>query len=161
MKSLLVAALLAASPAAKEPAPVAVQKLPKPRGAFVRRELTDLTPFLRARLWTEARLAARNHRVPVLYVHAAWCEPCLLLQGSLDTPLMKDAFAGIQLSMVDYDRYDPWLAESGFVANSIPKFFELDHRGRPTGRVIDGGAWDDNVPALMAPPLKRFFQSRE
>jgi hypothetical protein len=36
-------------------------------------------------------------------------------------------------------------------------FFKLDASGKPTGDRIDGGAWGDNVPENMAPPLKAFF----
>ncbi len=121
-------------------------------------ELFDPPGHLRARLWTESRVAAREGRKAYLYVHAGWCDPCVALQNSIDTPLMQDAFLGVRLLMIDFDRFDPWLARSGFLAPSIPKFFELDRRGRPTGRTIDGGAWGANVPSQMAPPLKAFFR---
>ena len=36
-------------------------------------------------------------------------------------------------------------------------FYEVGDDGKPTGRKIDGGAWGDNIPANMAPPLDKFF----
>jgi hypothetical protein len=38
----------------------------------------------------------------------------------------------------------------------IPAFFRLDAEGKPVAR-IDGGAWAENIPKNMAPPLKTFF----
>ena len=55
---------------------------------------------------------------------------------------------------------DEWGAKLGpakLSSSSIPVFFALDASGKPTGRKIDGGAWDENVPANMAPKLGAFF----
>jgi len=41
----------------------------------------------------------------------------------------------------------------------IPIFYALDKDGKPTGRKVDGGAWDDNIPENMAPVLDKFFHA--
>ena len=49
------------------------------------------------------------------------------------------------------------LASLAMSPNAIPVFYKLDANGKPTGDKIDGGAWGDNIPDNMAPPLKAFF----
>ncbi len=70
---------------------------------------------------------------------------------------MVDAFDGIYLIRLDVDEWG-WenLPEFGDVP-AIPVFFRLDANGHPTGDQIDGGAWGENIPENMAPPLKEFF----
>jgi hypothetical protein len=38
-------------------------------------------------------------------------------------------------------------------------FFAVDAKARPTGAKIDGGAWGEDIPRNMAPPLERFFEA--
>ena len=70
---------------------------------------------------------------------------------------MSDAFAGTYLISIDIDEWSQQLAGTAFDSSSIPVFYELDEKAKPTGRKIDGGAWAENIPANMAPPLKAFF----
>jgi hypothetical protein len=49
------------------------------------------------------------------------------------------------------------LDKTGFDASTIPIFYEIDDQGKPTKRTISGGAWKEDVPANMAPLLKKFF----
>ncbi|MCC6525026.1 MAG: hypothetical protein IT373_20395, partial [Polyangiaceae bacterium] len=59
---------------------------------------------------------------------------------------------------LEVDAWGAKLDAAKLPADAIPVFYELSaDDGRPTGRKIDGGAWGDNVPANMAPPLDRFF----
>ena len=58
---------------------------------------------------------------------------------------------------------DAWggsLGAVGLASPSIPVFIVLDEKGRGTKRRIDGSAWDDNVPANMAPKLDAFFHTK-
>ena len=72
-------------------------------------------------------------------------------------PRMVDAFAGTYLITLDADEWSGKLHPMGLDSSSIPVFFELDDKGKATGRKIDGGAWAENIPVNMAPPLKAFF----
>ncbi len=56
---------------------------------------------------------------------------CVLLVG-----LMTAAFEGVQIIELDVDDW-----------------------GKTKGPTINGGAWGDNVPKNMAPPLTKFFAS--
>jgi hypothetical protein len=40
----------------------------------------------------------------------------------------------------------------------IPAFYELGEDGKPTGRMITGAAWGEDIPENIAPPMKAFFE---
>ena len=106
-----------------------------------------------------AKARARDLK-PFLELRAEWCGPCKDLEKSLDEPSMKDAFAGTFIISVDIDEWVDKVAPLGFDSSSIPVFYELDDKAKPTGRKIDGGAWEENIPKNMAPPLKTFFAGK-
>jgi hypothetical protein len=96
---------------------------------------------------------------PYAYMHATWCGPCNALEKfhAADAK-MVDAFKGTAIAMIDIDAADEKaMRAQGLESGSIPVFFKLDDAGKPTGEKIDGGAWGDNTPDNMAPPLKAFF----
>ena len=76
----------------------------------------------------------------------------------MDDERMKQAFAGTYIIRMNHDHWSPKLAGTGLESTSIPVFFDLDDQGKPTGRKIDGGAWGENTPENMAPPLRAYFQ---
>lgn len=96
---------------------------------------------------------------PFAYLHASWCGPCKAIEKTHAADAqMTDAFKGTAIALIDIDAADPKaLSALGLDTQAIPVFFRLDESGKPTGDRIDGGAWGDNVPANMAPPLKAFF----
>jgi len=105
----------------------------------------------------EVANAAAQHAVPFLQITAEWCVPCKKLRASLGDPLMQDAFAGTYIIRVDADAWKKALKKAGFDHPAIPVFFAVDASARPTGAKIDGGAWGEDIPPNMAPPLKHFF----
>ena len=97
---------------------------------------------------------------PVVYVGATWCEPCLAIKKHRDDPRMKEAFTGVAIIEVDMDQWkSEQFAELNMKPSAIPVFYAVGSDGKATGKEIDGGAWGDNIPENMAPPLKRFFSS--
>ena len=115
----------------------------------------DLSALIKA----EAAKAVAAKRHPFLEFDATWCPPCIAIGQSLDTgdALMVDAFSGTAIIQVDIDDWKNDLAGAGYTVQAIPIYYELDASGRSTGRTVDGGAWGDNIPENMAPPLKAFF----
>jgi thiol:disulfide interchange protein len=107
----------------------------------------------------EVALAAERGKVPFLQVTAEWCAPCRALRASLGDPRMQDAFAGTYIIQVDYDSWKNELAGAGIDSPAIPVFFAMDGAAKPSGAKIDGGAWGEDIPANMAPPLERFFRA--
>lgn len=107
-------------------------------------------------LKAEAANARERQLIPIVEVTATWCGPCRQLKASMDDPLMKDAFDGTYVIHLDHDAWRPHFADAGMQAIPVPAFFRLDGDGKPVAR-IDGGAWAENIPKNMAPPLKKFF----
>ena len=105
----------------------------------------------------EVASAAELGKVPFVQITAEWCGPCKKLRASLDDPAMRAAFAGTYIIRVDFDAWEKQLKAEGFVNEGIPVFFAVDKEGHPTGEKIDGGAWGEDIPANMAPPLQKFF----
>ena len=112
---------------------------------------------LEALLQREVASAVELGKVPFVQITAEWCGPCKRLRVSLGDPLMRDAFAGTDLIQVDFDAWEEPLKAAGFVNEGIPVIFAVDASARPTGEKIDGGAWGEDIPQNMAPPLGRFF----
>ena len=96
--------------------------------------------------------------LPCVQFYGDWCGACQKLRASFDHPLMRDAISGTYIMQVDLNANLAEIVALRFDIQSIPIFFILDATGRPTGSKIDGGAWADNIPENMAPPLMAFFK---
>jgi thiol:disulfide interchange protein len=127
--------------------------------------ITKLTPAggdLTAQLQSLAIRAKHENLKPFVQFTAVWCGPCRELQACMDDPLMAEAFAQTFIIQINADDFsDKQFAAAGFTLDGIPAFFELDEQGKPTGRVVDGGAWEENIPANMAPVLRKFFNNEQ
>ncbi len=110
-------------------------------------------------LSAEVAKATAQARSPYVEFYADWCPPCRALRKYLGDEQMVDAFAGTYIIQLDYDEWESDLSDAGFTIPGIPIFFELDSAGKPTGRTINGGAWGEDIPENMAPPLKAFFNA--
>ena len=106
----------------------------------------------------QVRRARAAGRRAFVEFEADWCGPCRSLEHYLGDSLMVAAFDRTYIVKLNLDRWQARLAGTGFDVPAIPAFFELDEAGRPTGRKIDGGAWGEDIPVNMAPPLHAFFQ---
>jgi hypothetical protein len=74
-------------------------------------------------------------------------------------PVMMDAVKGTYVIVVNILDLPKWRESvpEGFIVEDLPVFWELDANGEPTGRNIEGDAWDSDLSANMAPVLKRFI----
>jgi len=70
---------------------------------------------------------------------------------------MLAAFDGVYLIKLDVDEWGWKHGSYGFPFEGIPVFFKLDADGKPSGEVVDAGAWGENIPVNMAPVMDRFF----
>ena len=99
--------------------------------------LTPLDGELTALLPAEAAKARANNLKPFLELRADWCGPCKELEASMKDPRMVDAFAGTYLITLDVDEWKAGqLTAMGVASGSIPVIFELDDKGKSTGRKI-------------------------
>ena len=129
-----------------------------PERAYVR--LLPAQGPLKTQLEAELKKAQAKKLKPFLELRAEWCKPCKELEGSMGDKRMADAFAGTYLISIDLDEFGEQVSQLGFDGSAIPVFYELNGAARPTGRKIDGGAWAENIPQNMAPPLKAFFTAK-
>jgi thiol-disulfide isomerase/thioredoxin len=114
-------------------------------------KLTDILP-------AEAAKAAALGRDPYIEFYADWCPPCNAIKKHLGDPLMVDAFAGTYIIKLDLDYWGSKLHGTDLYVPGIPAFYELGADGIPTGRMITGAAWGEDIPANIAPPMKAFFE---
>ena len=111
-------------------------------------------------LQAEAVKAAALGRDPYIEFYADWCPPCNAIKKTLDDPLMVEVFAGTYIIKLDTDVWGDKLSGLGLYVPGIPAFYELDENGTPTGRMITGAAWGEDIPANIAPPMKAFFEGK-
>ncbi len=111
-------------------------------------------------LATEAEKAVAAGLLPVVEFDADWCPPCVAINKHLEAKneLMLKAYDGTYIIKLDVDKWD-W--DNGKVENfsfeAIPVYFKLDRQGKPTGEIIDGGAWNEDIPVNIAPVMDAFF----
>jgi len=115
---------------------------------------------LQTMLATEAQKAAALGQMPVVEFDATWCPPCRAIEAALNSEneLMLKAYEGTYIIKLDVDE---WEWDDGrvqnFVFDFIPVYFKLDAEGKQTGKVIDGGAWGEDIPKNIAPVMDEFF----
>jgi hypothetical protein len=107
--------------------------------------------------WSKRAIA--SGRVPCAYLRASWCGANVQLEKSLGDERMARALREVAVAVFDVDDGVDELMAAGLNGRVVPVFFVLDGEGKPTGQQIHGGAWKENTPENMAPPLERFFDT--
>jgi thiol-disulfide isomerase/thioredoxin len=112
-------------------------------------------------LAAETQKAKLLNQTPFLEFDATWCPPCIAINESLDVQdqITLNAFAGTYIIRADVDEWG-WGDKNKFKFDGIPVYYKLDESGNPTGAVVDGDAWGDNIPGNFAPVLDEFFHSQ-
>ena len=112
-------------------------------------------------LAAEAQKANALGLAPFIEFDATWCPPCQAIEKSIqaEDALTLQALEGVYLIRADVDE---WGAESekNFAFDAIPVYYQLDDSGKPTGAVVDGGAWNEDIPENFAPVLDAFFHAQ-
>ena len=130
--------------------------------SFVISRISQSNGGLMTQLASEAQKANALGLAPFIEFDATWCPPCQAIEKSIQSkdPLTMQAFDGVYLIRADVDE---WSSENGknFTFDAIPVYYELDASGKPTGAVIDGGAWNEDIPKNFAPVLDEFFHIKK
>ena len=152
------------SPASSEPDQPALstpQSLTSPAGTFVIVRVNKANGDLMAQLATEAEKAKALGLSPFIEFDATWCPSCTAVAKSIKSqnPLIMQAVSGVYLIRADLDEWG-WGDGENFDFNAIPIYYQLDENGNPTGAVIDGGAWGEDIPENFAPVLDKFFHTK-
>jgi thiol-disulfide isomerase/thioredoxin len=92
---------------------------------------------------------------PFLYFSAGWCEPCKSFKKHMKDPRILDALQGVALIVIDVDLVPAAALE--YKVKAVPVWMEVNRDAQPTGRKITGEEWKEDVPANMAPVMKKFF----
>ncbi len=116
---------------------------------------------LLTQLAAEAQKAKTLNQKPFIEFDATWCPPCIAIDNSIkaEDPLTISAFEGVYLIRADVDEWG-WGDGKTFTVEAIPIYYELENSGNPTGAVIDGGAWNEDIPENFAPVLDAFFHKQ-
>jgi thiol-disulfide isomerase/thioredoxin len=118
----------------------------------------ELLPLLEQ----HAERAKGEGLVPFVYFYADWCPPCKALKRYWGESRMAVAFKGTYIVVLNVDDWQDKLKGTGFVPKTIPVFYAVDAKGKPTGRKITGDDWGKNkdTPDRMAPALEAFFAAK-
>ncbi len=116
---------------------------------------------LLTQLTAEAQKAKELNQNPFIEFDATWCPPCIAIEKSIkaEDPLTIKAFEGVYLIRADVDEWG-WGDGKTFNFEAIPIYYKLDDSGKPTGAVIDGGAWNEDIPKNFSPVLDAFFHTK-
>jgi thiol:disulfide interchange protein len=138
--------------------PAANQSTPE---SFIIVRINKASGDMMTQLASEAEKAKALGLAPFIEFDATWCPPCQAIEKSIEAkdPLSMQAFEGVYLIRADVDE---WNSENGkdFTFDAIPVYYQLDAGGNPTGSVIDGGAWNEDIPENFAPVLDAFFHDK-
>jgi hypothetical protein len=105
-----------------------------------------------------ARQASSLGLLAVVFIGKQDCEPCESLKRYRSDARMQEALAHTFVIEIDLDHWPTGeLMAMGLNPRAIPVLYVLDADGNPTVQSITGGAWGDDIPENMAPPLSEFF----
>jgi hypothetical protein len=122
-------------------------------------DLGRATPSLSDELARQRAGAAAAGDTVVVMTTAWRCDPCRGVDRALGDPLMQTALARVRLVRVDADAFQEDLAALRIPHSQVPGFFLLAPDLTPRDG-IDGGEWDDDLAANMAPVLGAFVRGK-
>jgi len=130
-------------------------------GSFIVVRINKANGNMMVQLASETKKASALGLAPFIEFDATWCPPCQAIEKSIkaEDPLTMQAFKGIYLIRADVDE---WGSENGknFTFDAIPIYYQLDAGGNPSGAVVDGSAWNEDIPENFAPVLDEFFHAK-
>jgi hypothetical protein len=108
----------------------------------------------------ESARAERDSKRLLVYVGAAWCEPCRRFHDAAPSGQLDATFGELRLLVFDADRDTGALERSGYVANLIPLFALPRPDGRASGQQIEGSIKGPGAVEEIAPRLRQLLGGR-
>jgi len=99
------------------------------------------------------------HETVLVMTTGAGCAPCRSVEQALSDPLMQSALSAVRLVRVDSELFHEDLVALRIPHDRLPGFFLLSPDLTPRDG-IDGGEWDDDIPANVAPVLGAFVRGK-
>lgn len=93
----------------------------------------------------------------LVYVGAAWCEPCTRFHQAAAAGELDTSFGGIRLLEFDFDRDHEALAKAGYTSKLIPLFAIPKADGTASGMAISGGIKGEGAVSELAPRLSELL----
>jgi hypothetical protein len=107
---------------------------------------------------SDALSAARaTGRQVVVYVGAAWCEPCQRFHQAVARGDLDATFPGLTLLEFDSDADHDRLRAAGYSSTYIPLFVLPRGDGRSSGQQIEGGVKGEGAVANLVPRLRELL----
>lgn len=101
-----------------------------------------------------AEQGSAGARQLVVYVGAAWCEPCVAFHDALTTGQLDADLPGVRFLEFDLDRDRPRLEADGYSSRLVPLFAIPGPDGRASGAQIQGGVTGAGAAANLVARLK-------
>jgi hypothetical protein len=109
----------------------------------------DVEPIVRE----EIAKAGERRRV-VVYVGAAWCEPCQRFHDAARAGRLDETFPDLTLLEFDLDRDGKRLESAGYKSKYIPLFALPGPDGRASGQQVEGGIKGEGAVGYVTSRLK-------
>lgn len=104
--------------------------------------------------------AQRDRRTLLVYVGAAWCEPCQLFHDTVKTGRLDVQLAGLRLLAYDFDRDKDRLALAGYTSDMLPLFAGSAPDGMASQRKLGGAVKGNEAIAFIMPRLTRMMNGQ-
>jgi hypothetical protein len=102
--------------------------------------------------------AEQAHKKLLVYVGAAWCEPCRHFHDAAAAGQLDATFGDLRMLVFDADRDKDALQRAGYISNLIPLFAVPRADGTASGKQIEGSIKGDGAVAEITPRLQALVQ---
>jgi hypothetical protein len=125
-----------------------------------RLELVEAPAVQDVAIYVSGALAEAEHanKKLLVYVGAAWCEPCRRFHDAAAAGQLDATFGDLRMLVFDADRDKDALQRAGYISNLIPLFAVPRADGTASGKQIEGSIKGDGAVAQITPRLQALLQ---
>lgn len=110
---------------------------------------------LRDELAYQHAVAFEQNKTLLLVVDVSDCAPCDAALGAFATPKLAHVLSTARVVAASADHFAVELSATGIPVDAFPGFAVVGPGGEPED-YVNGGEWDDDTPANIAPVLESF-----